>query len=196
MLALIRSGGATASMFRCLPPVACCCKVGAAVAAGYERSSGSRRIAGTAQLSKMTHRRRSAITDDDGEHMLAVCVEPDANGFEGADLCGLCPVATLKVLISPAAALQDAGLAGANLRDAKFGRDNLGSSTRLQGADLTGAQLHGADLRGAPCDDRTKFPVGFDTHTAGCIRVATSRRPLAAHPARAGAAATAAESGH
>ncbi|QCX48117.1 pentapeptide repeat-containing protein [Ralstonia solanacearum] len=63
---------------------------------------------------------------------------------------------------------------GANLRDAKLARDNLGGSTKRHGADLTGAQLHGADLRGAEYDDKTKFPVGFDPHTAGCIWAATS----------------------
>ena len=37
----------------------------------------------------MTNKRRLAITDDDGEHIMAVYVEPNAQGFEGADLSGL-----------------------------------------------------------------------------------------------------------
>ncbi|WP_247537266.1 pentapeptide repeat-containing protein [Ralstonia pseudosolanacearum] len=137
----------------------------------------------------MTHKRRLAITDDDGEHIKAVYVEPDASGFEGADLCGVCaPLiqnlrgvsfrhATLywanlcgadlsgcdfEGADLSGAALQDARFVGANLRDAKLARDNLGGATKLQGADLTGAQLHGTDLRGAEYDDKTKFPVGFD----------------------------------
>jgi len=40
-------------------------------------------------LAAMTHKKRLAITDDDGEHLLVVYVEPDSNGFEGADLSGL-----------------------------------------------------------------------------------------------------------
>nr|CUV12741.1 protein of unknown function [Ralstonia solanacearum] len=51
---------------------------------------GAPGLPGTSSLLKMTHKRRLAITDDDGEHIKAVYVEPDASGFEGADLCGLC----------------------------------------------------------------------------------------------------------
>lgn len=150
---------------------------------------------------KMTLRRRLAITDDDGRHIKAVYVEPDAHGFEGADLSGLCApyiqnlsgVCFRRAILYWAnlcgadlsdcnfegadlsgAALRDARLVGANLRDAKLGRDNLGGSTDLQGADLTGAQLHGADLNGAKYDDTTKFPLGFDPHSSGCIRVVAS----------------------
>lgn len=144
----------------------------------------------------MTHKRRLAIVDDDGEHIMAVYVEPEANGFEGADLSGL-SAPLIRNLRSRSfrranlywanlqaadlsgcdfeaadlrgAHLEDAVLVGANLRNAKLGRDNLGGSTHLEGADLTGAQLHGADLRGAMCNARTKFPDGFDPQVAGCL---------------------------
>lgn len=149
----------------------------------------------------MTHKRRLAIADDDGQHIKAVYVEPEANGFEGADLSGLCApsiqnlrgVSFRHAILYWAnlcgadlsgcdfegadlsgAALQEARFVGANLRGATLGRDNLGGATKLQGADLTGVQLHGADLRGAEYDDRTKFPAGFDPHAYGCVWVATS----------------------
>ena len=144
----------------------------------------------------MTQKRRLAITDDDGEHIMAVYVEPNANGFEGADLSGL-SAPLIKNLRGTSfrgatlywanlqdadlsgcnfenadlsgAALQDSKLVGANLRNAKLGLDNLGGHTRLQGADLSGAQLHGADFRGAKYDSRTLFPTGFNPEQAGCI---------------------------
>jgi len=47
-------------------------------------------FSGKSPLSKMAHKRRLAITDDDGQHIKAVYVEPDAHGFEGADRSGLC----------------------------------------------------------------------------------------------------------
>ena len=144
----------------------------------------------------MTHKRRLAILDDDGAHLMAVYVEPDANGFEGADLTGLsAPFITnlrganfrkasmywaslqaadlrgcnFEGADLRGASLQDANLVGANFRDAKLGLDNLGGHTQLQGADLTDAQLHGANLRGAKYNSRTKFPAGFDPRRAGCI---------------------------
>lgn len=143
----------------------------------------------------MTHKRRLAITDDDGEHILAVYVGPDANGFEGADLSGL-SAPLIKNLRGTSfrraslywanlqaadlsgcnfesadlrgAALQDSLLVGANLRHAKLGLDNLGGCTHLEGADLTDAQLHGADLSGVKYDSRTKFPADFNPEQAGC----------------------------
>ena len=144
----------------------------------------------------MTHKRRLAITDDDGEHIMAVYVEPEANDFEGADLSGLSAplVRTLRgrsfkrailywanlqaadlsgcdfeAANLRGAHLQDAILVGANLRNAQLGRDNLGGSTHLEGADLTLAQQHGADFNGALYDARTKFPSGFDPQAAGCL---------------------------
>jgi uncharacterized protein YjbI with pentapeptide repeats len=144
----------------------------------------------------MTHKKRLAIVDDDGEHISAVYVEPGANGFEGADLSGLsAPLiqnlrgtsfrhaslywANLQAADLSGcdfegadlrgAFLQDAKLVGANFRDAKLGFNALGGCSHLEGADLSGAQLHGADLRGAKYNSQTKFPGGFNPQLAGCI---------------------------
>lgn len=130
----------------------------------------------------MTHKQRLSIRDDDGEHLMAVYVEPDANSFEGADLTGLIAIGIKNLRGTNFALacfywanleqadlsgcnfegadfrgsrLQNACLAKANLRDAKLGKDNRGGATSLLGTDLTGAQLHGADLRAAEYDSRT-----------------------------------------
>jgi hypothetical protein len=153
----------------------------------------------------MAHKRRLAIVDDDGEHIMAIYVEPDANGFEGADLSGLSAIG-IKNLRGTSfrravlywanlqlsdlsecdfeeadlrgAALQEALLVNTNLSRAKLGPDNLGGSTHLQGADLTGAQLYGADLRAAEYDDRTKFPSGFDPGSAGMLHVMQANKTM------------------
>jgi uncharacterized protein YjbI with pentapeptide repeats len=143
-----------------------------------------------------THKKRLEICDDDGMHLMSVHVEPDANGFEGADLSGLgAPLirglrgasfrkATLYwACLAEAdlsgcnfeeadlrgATLTGALLVGANLRSAQLCRDNLGGSTQLQGADLSGADLVGANLEGAEYDSQTKFPSGFQPKREGCI---------------------------
>jgi Pentapeptide repeats (8 copies) len=50
-----------------------------------------------------------------------------------------------------------------------LGRDNLGGSTQLQGADLTGAIWNGAILKGAEFDNNTKFPNGFFPFSHGMV---------------------------
>jgi uncharacterized protein YjbI with pentapeptide repeats len=55
------------------------------------------------------------------------------------------------------------------LRDADLGRDNLGGSTQLQGANLTGAELRGANLEGAEYDEHTIFPPGFHAEKKNMI---------------------------
>ena len=144
----------------------------------------------------MTHKRRLAIQDDDGGHIMAVYVEPSANGFEGADLSGLsAPLitnlrgtsfkgATLywanleKADLSgcnfeganlAGATLREAKLVGANLRNAFLGLDNLGGPTRVQGADFSGADLSGATLKGAEFNGATTFPAGFSPAQAGMV---------------------------
>ena len=74
---------------------------------------------------------------------------------------------------------ENAGLQGANLiqascvrtnfRNANLGRDNLGGSTQLQGANLTGAILNKANLEGAEYDENTLFPKGFHPTSHGMI---------------------------
>jgi uncharacterized protein YjbI with pentapeptide repeats len=143
-----------------------------------------------------THKKRLEICDDDGMHLMSVYVEPDANGFEGADLSGLgAPLirslrgvsfrkATLYwACLAEAdlsgcnfeeadlrgATLTGALLVGANLRSAQLCRDNLGGPTQLQGADLTGADLSAANLEGAEYDSKTKFPSSFQPKREGCV---------------------------
>ena len=79
----------------------------------------------------------------------------DAN-FENANLQG--------------AVLVEASCVRANFRSANLGRDNLGGSSQLQGADLTAAILEGTRLKGAEYDERTKFPKGFDPKSHGMIK--------------------------
>jgi uncharacterized protein YjbI with pentapeptide repeats len=146
----------------------------------------------------MTHKRRIAIVDDYGEHIAAIYVEPDAVGFEGADIGGLCAMhtKTLRGAVFRRANLywssfcgsdltgcdfEDADLRGANLekailvnanmRNARLCLDNMGGATRLQGADMSGARLQGADLTGAKYDRMTRFPEGFNPGAAGMIEV-------------------------
>ena len=143
-----------------------------------------------------TNKKRLEICDDDGMHLMSVYVEPDANGFEGADLSGLgAPLikglrdvsfrkATLYwACLAEAdlsgcnfeeadlrgATLKGALLVGANLRSAQLGKDNLGGPTRLQGADFSDADLTGANFEGAEYDSRTKFPQGFQPKREGCV---------------------------
>lgn len=142
------------------------------------------------------HKRRLEILDDDGNHLMAVYVEPDANGFDGADLSGLFAPgvrnlrgASFRRAILYWANLSDADLSscdfaqadlrgailsgarlgGANLAGAKLCRDNLGGTTKLQGADFAGANLDGTDLAGAEYDENTRFPAGFEPRDAGCL---------------------------
>ena len=144
----------------------------------------------------MTHKRRLAIQDDDGEHIMAVYVEPDAHGFEGADLSGLQAIfitnlrgtsfkgasfywANLVKADFSGCNFEGANLAGANMCEAKLvgtnfrnaflGLDNLGGPTRLQGADLTDAVLEGANLTGAEYNSSTKFPGDFSPGIAGMV---------------------------
>jgi uncharacterized protein YjbI with pentapeptide repeats len=62
-----------------------------------------------------------------------------------------------------------------DLRNADLGRDNLGGSTSLQGANLADAILNRAKLSGAKYDDRTIFPRGFAPHAAGMIEEVADR---------------------
>lgn len=59
----------------------------------------------------------------------------------------------------------EAVLCGANL-----GRDNLGGSTQVPGANFTGADLIAVVWDGAEFDDTTVFPSGFDPLTKGMQR--------------------------
>jgi uncharacterized protein YjbI with pentapeptide repeats len=54
-----------------------------------------------------------------------------------------------------------ASLRGANLCNANLGRDSVGGSTRLSGADLTNARIVGTVFEGVACDESTRYPDGF-----------------------------------
>ncbi len=79
----------------------------------------------------------------------------DGANFENANLQGT-------ILI-------EASCVGTNFQGANLGRDNLGGSSQLQGADLTAAILKGAQLEGAEYDEKTLFPEGFDPRSHGMI---------------------------
>ena len=79
----------------------------------------------------------------------------DGANFENANLQG--------------AILKEASCVGTNFQGANLGRDNLGGSSQLQGADLTAAILKGAKLEGAEYDGKTLFPCGFDPKSHGMI---------------------------
>jgi uncharacterized protein YjbI with pentapeptide repeats len=67
--------------------------------------------------------------------------------------------------------LKEVNFQGANLMKANFGRDNLGGSTQLQGANLSQAQTRDAIFEGAEYDTRTVFPELFDPTKEGmCFR--------------------------
>ena len=57
------------------------------------------------------------------------------------------------------------------LTDANFGRDNLGGSTSVQGADFRGANLLGTKFEAARYDSNTRFPAGFEPSTKGMVLV-------------------------
>ncbi|HJR73038.1 MAG TPA: pentapeptide repeat-containing protein [Luteimonas sp.] len=141
-------------------------------------------------------KRRVAISDDYGGHIAAYYLPSDSVDLENGNLEGFSAggVSTLRgrsfagsslywAMLEGAdlsgcnfersdlrgANLKSALLAGANLRQANLGLDNLGGSTRLQGADLTGAILNQCNLVGAEYDSNTQFPKGFDPESAGMI---------------------------
>lgn len=141
-------------------------------------------------------KRRVEIVDDYGEHLATVSVPAESKDFEGAVLEGFCApgVKTLRgksfrgaelywAMLQASdlsecnfedadlrgANLKETVLVGANLRNANLGRDNLGGSTQMHGADLTGAVLHQANLVGVKYDGRTKFPERFSPEHAGMI---------------------------
>lgn len=65
--------------------------------------------------------------------------------------------------------LKEVNFQGANLRKVNFGRDNLGGSTQLQGANLDQADTTDANFVGAEYDDRTLFPSFFDPNKHGMV---------------------------
>jgi uncharacterized protein YjbI with pentapeptide repeats len=144
------------------------------------------------------------IVDIDGNILQSVYVQNPANGFRGANLEGLNGTyAQLQGIdFSNAklywATLRDADLsfaifAGADLRGAileraicksaifkgaNLGRDNLGGSTSLLGADLESSDLTDCNLDGAIYDDQTKLPPNFDAASRGMISAAGTSNML------------------
>jgi len=143
-------------------------------------------------------KRRVTIEDDFGEHLAALYLPCDTTDLEDGQLEGLCApcISTLRGRSFARSSLysamlqesdlsgcnfQDADLRGANLMGAimvgaNFCRanlsvDNLGGSTKLQGADLTSAILNQCNLAGATYDSNTLFPQGFNPEAAGMLNV-------------------------
>ncbi len=79
----------------------------------------------------------------------------DGANFERANLQG--------------AILTNASCVGANFRYANLGRDNLGGTSWLFGANFTNAILNRAILEGAEYNDQTIFPKGFHPKSHGMI---------------------------
>ena len=63
--------------------------------------------------------------------------------------------------------LQECDLTNATLAGADLGRDNLGGSTQVQGANFTSADLSGVVWDGAEYDGTTVFPFGFGPLSKG-----------------------------
>lgn len=141
-------------------------------------------------------KRRVAIVDDDGRHLMACYLSAESSDLEGAQLDGLLAsgITTLRGRNFAGASLyvallQDADLSGCNfegvdlrganlkgarlfaacLRDADLGRDAWGVPARLQGADLREAMLHDCRLSGTEYDADTRFPPAFDPDAAGMV---------------------------
>ena len=96
----------------------------------------------------------------------------DGTSFRGADLYWAIAMGSsfrdcdLTDTVLCGADLKDTDFTGAHLLRTDFSHDNLGGSTRLQGADLSGARIEKCRFDGAEYDTRTKFPKGFapDAH--------------------------------
>lgn len=67
--------------------------------------------------------------------------------------------------------LQDANLYGANLTKANLGLSNIGSRTKLQGANLSETIILDTDFTGAEFDNKTIFPKNFNPMTSGMILI-------------------------
>jgi RHS repeat-associated protein len=148
-----------------------------------------------------------SIIDATGDVVHTAYVDDPSKGLRRADLQGLvAPLGQLQGLDLTAAnlywaSLGDADLSfanlsradlrgatldraicrGTNFTGANLGRDNLGGSTSLKGADLETAILHECTMLGAVYDDATRFPPKFDPTAAGMIHVGDL--PLG-HPGR------------
>jgi uncharacterized protein YjbI with pentapeptide repeats len=73
---------------------------------------------------------------------------------------------------------------GADLRNARFSRDELGGGLTLHAADFTDANLEGADFSGSKYDAATIFLEGFDPVQKGMIKLEDwerEHRPRAAN---------------
>jgi uncharacterized protein YjbI with pentapeptide repeats len=67
--------------------------------------------------------------------------------------------------------IDDVCFRGADLRNARFSKDEVGGGLVLHAVDFTGANLEGADFSGAIYDAATVFSEGFDPGERGMIKL-------------------------
>jgi uncharacterized protein YjbI with pentapeptide repeats len=132
----------------------------------------------------MTDPRKNLIRDDADlrdhdfsgailEGVICISARFDGSSFRGADLYWAIAFEASFADCD----FTDADLRGANLMEANFanaqlirtnfGRNNLGGSTKLQGADLSTATIQYCRFEGAQYDATTRFPKGFDPQKHG-----------------------------
>jgi len=99
----------------------------------------------------------------------------DSSSFRGTDLYWIIAMGSsfrdcdFTDAILRGADLKDTIFSEARLIRTDFSRDNLGGSTRLQGADLSKAIIQNCIFDGAEYDSKTLFPEGFHPDKHGLI---------------------------
>jgi uncharacterized protein YjbI with pentapeptide repeats len=91
--------------------------------------------------------------------------------FYGAHMCCInFQRCSLSDVAFQAANLKDADFSGATLQGVRFGRDNVGGTTSLQGALFQGADFADVSFDGVDYNRGTRFPDGFKpAHCPGLI---------------------------
>ncbi|RYD62788.1 MAG: pentapeptide repeat-containing protein [Verrucomicrobiaceae bacterium] len=97
----------------------------------------------------------------------------DGSSFVGTDLYWIMAIGSsfrdcdLTDAVLRGGNLKQTTFTGARLVQTDFSRDNLGGSTRLQGADLSSAEIEDCRFDGAEYDFATRFPEGFTPEKHG-----------------------------
>jgi uncharacterized protein YjbI with pentapeptide repeats len=77
--------------------------------------------------------------------------------------------ANLRAALLMGADLKEANLSFADLSDTNLGRDNLGGSTQLEGANLSNCKIDGTIFDGAIYNEKTILPEGLNPEAHGMI---------------------------